>query len=364
MSKRAVRKRIVRGGPGSSRNSSHWHSVSSAAQKAADAGIAYSQLPNDLYPIYDQKPCEKVFEHGNSYIVFGTDRVGKFKTITQNGEELKTNMDVGYGYSGDDGSYMIDLVAGRQSMFKLSSLQDAAEEGLNLYKSGDITVDELYDRFESLDEEEKKRLRSGPSFTNDAARIYISQKTDVDNAFEIITGEVGSPTGRSAIGLKADSIRIFGREGIKLVTHAGSNEPLLNSRGGGLGKMKGIDLIAGNLNKEPYDLQPIPKGTNVVNMVVQTLEVIKTLKDQVDGLITDIQDIQLDIRSHYHISPFFGAPTGIAPNLQTKGVNHDIALESRSLSLSAVDAGAALVEMTYLSPANKNYICSQLNNVN
>jgi len=43
-----------------------------------------------------------------------------------------------------------------------------------------------------------------PSFSKDAARIYISQKTDIDDNFKIKQGNVGKAKARSAIGMKAD----------------------------------------------------------------------------------------------------------------------------------------------------------------
>ena len=64
----------------------------------------------------------------------------------------------------------------------------------------------------------------GNSFSTDAARIYISQLTAVDKNFGIANRYQSfwkrpdeAPPG-SAIGIKADSVRIIGREGIKIVT--------------------------------------------------------------------------------------------------------------------------------------------------
>jgi len=94
------------------------------------------------------------------------------------------------------------------------------------------------------------------NFGTDAARIYISRLTDIDAAFGLAMdpGAFGpeGPAGRSAIGIKADGIRIIGREGVKIVTGRmdGGNfgtrgEP--NSLGGAIQPVAPkIDLIAGN----------------------------------------------------------------------------------------------------------------------
>ena len=52
----------------------------------------------------------------------------------------------------------------------------------------------------------------------DAARIYISQRADIDDYFDICDGFVGRSYSDSAIAMKADSIRVLARKGIKLVT--------------------------------------------------------------------------------------------------------------------------------------------------
>lgn len=93
-----------------------------------------------------------------------------------------------------------------------------------------------------------------PSFRLDAARVYISQKTDVDRDFELPKGKLPFATTRSAVALKADGVRLIAREGIKLV--AGHDR--VNSQGGDITRSGfGINLIGGGNDK---DMQPIPKA--------------------------------------------------------------------------------------------------------
>lgn len=95
------------------------------------------------------------------------------------------------------------------------------------------------------------------SFSGDAARIYISQLTDIDLNFGVEPGQSGEIKGRSGIGVKADAVRVIGREGVKIVTgrsfafkgHGGSGET--NARGGKISSpAPPIELIAGNKKTE------------------------------------------------------------------------------------------------------------------
>ena len=95
----------------------------------------------------------------------------------------------------------------------------------------------------------------GNSFEADAARIYISELTDIDKNFGVDEGKSGEMKDRSGIGIKADGVRIIGREGVKIVTGRmqGTNEK--NSLGGKLLPAPTIELIAGNNSSER--IQPL-----------------------------------------------------------------------------------------------------------
>ena len=101
--------------------------------------------------------------------------------------------------------------------------------------------------------------------SDDAARIYISQKTDVDKNFGIVPGSVGNLEAKSAIAAKADSIRIIGRMGIKLVTGTDQKD----SAGTDLSAVYGLDLIAGNAD-EKYTPTGFPIWTAFSTMASTT----------------------------------------------------------------------------------------------
>ena len=129
----------------------------------------------------------------------------------------------------------------------------------------------------------KDKTYAENDFAADAARIHISQLTDIDKNFGIVEGISGVQAQRSGIGIKADGVRMIGREGIKLVTGTAlgwkglgpKGEP--NSLGGKIQPAPTIELIAGN-RSEPQtvfnlsqggietvgSLQGVAKGENVV----------------------------------------------------------------------------------------------------
>ena len=150
---------------------------------------------------YDQSPNEKVIKQGDAYITFGTDKPSGGLS--------------GYGGKGALSAARIDLVVGRMS---------GAKPPIDSYV--------------------------GNSFQADAARIYISQLTDIDKNFGIDSGYIGEIKERSGIGIKADAVRVIGRDGIKIVTGRAKSTGEKNSLGGKLIPAPSIELIAGN-NSEP-----------------------------------------------------------------------------------------------------------------
>jgi|TARA_R110000824_G_scaffold225114_1_gene412755 hypothetical protein len=187
----------------------------------------------EAQPLYNRAPSEKViFGSSNTFIILGRDRPrGKSS---------------GYGGSGHTHAGCIDIVAGMTGI-----MCREVEDGIAV----------VTDKSPELD----------------AARIYISQKADIDDYFQLTAGNVGNPKGRSGIAIKADSVRIIGREGIKLVT----STDLYNSPGVNIeDSIKGIDLIAGN---EDSGQQPLVKGDD---LQVALYELCETISD-LNGLITN-----------------------------------------------------------------------------
>ena len=277
-------------------------------------GIGGDKIAEPL-PKFIQTSTEKVLTNAhNAAIVLGRDRPGSRLS--------------GYGGSGDTHCASIDAVAGRMAN-NARSVTDAGET-----------------------------LSTDPNFKLDAARLYISQKTDIDTNFGLADGLVGNSTAKSAIGIKADGIRIIAREGIKLVTKTDLN----NSQGGAVDSISGIDIIAGN---DDELLQPIPLGNNLEEALVRLTDHVDKLNGIVDGFLMHQMKYNTALAMHFHHSPFFGAPTSPSPPAMSSGIQNIIdLLADTKRSLMTHRANLIMFKMTYFSVAGGKYINSRYNNVN
>jgi hypothetical protein len=212
---------------------------------------------------FNTLPSEKVIQNEGSFIVLGKDR--------PRGAEPP-----GYGAINPGGrSSTIDLVVGRQS----------SGRGGKGPKDGTYTDN---------------------NFFTDAARVYISQMTDVDLNFGISEGMLKNSVARSAVAIKADGIRIIGREGVKIVTgrtHSTGAGPKgeTNSFGGKLEPAPPIELIAGNngtghrsviaglfgLPKKINYLQPALMGETTVDCLKELTDMV----DKINGSVTNLAAI-------------------------------------------------------------------------
>lgn len=272
-------------------------------------------------PVYSKAPCETVQEGSNNqYIVFGRDRNGPRYVSSKydNGDSLGP-----YGPKGYTGCGMIDMVVGRFD--PQSSISD-------------YEVD--------------------PDFIKDSARIYISQLTDIDSNFHIGRKENRQNEGRSGIGIKADAVRIVGRENIKLVTKTDKK----NSLGGEIYRADGIEQIAGN---DERDLQPIPKGDNLQ----ECIEHLTNHVQKQNGIINSFIEYQMDynekISTHTHISPFYALPTMPSEVLMIEG--RKILLQMmKDVKVGIINHRINLSNYTskYLKESGRKYINSRYNKVN
>lgn len=275
---------------------------------------------------------EKVVSKGDSYIVLGRDR-----------EHAPTS---GYGGKGKPKANSIDIVVGRLSCVS------------------------------NPEEIKQSPLWVGPDFKNDAARIHISQRTDIDKNFHLPSGKVGNSQSKSGIGIKADSIRIVARSGIKIVSSADS----INSMGLQDDEKVGIDLIAGipydnvnqDLNKRyglvKYrdDMQPIPKGVNLVNCIT---DMGKQL-DAITGMISTFASLQMrfnnEMAIHTHFETFNGAPTLPSHELPGPTVNMNMDIFEKTINdlFTFKTEYLKYLQLTYLSTLSAKYINSRYHNLN
>ena len=294
----------------------------------SDSGIMHmDNWIDEVGPQYKNAPNEKVLSKNGSFIVLGTDR--------------SDSQASGYGAKGSSRASSIDLVVGRMS---------SARRGKGP-KDGTF-VDS--------------------SFAADAARIYISQQADIDTYFGIVEGSVGNSKARSAIGIKADGVRIFGREGVKIVTGKGNNwkgfelKGETNSIGGKISQpAPGIELIAGN-NTEPRKvrgdvietLQPVSMGYNTRDAFQELSDVL----DDVFGAVINLALIQTNLNNI--IASAFAASAVFPPHgaaAAAIGSINSVGLPTQVLSpmYHARANKTYNFELNYLYPFSYKYICSR-----
>lgn len=216
--------------------------------------ILYEEFPNYDFPTGDSFVWRG---NNNADIVIGRDR--------------NAGMASGFGGRGMTQSGAIDLVVGR-----LSSVQSAhkAFPGISRKK--------LAERMKK-NPARSSGIETGPNFAADAARVYITQRGDIDRYFALFLGNTNIPStkNRSAVGIKADHTRIIGRQSVKIYAGKGAwngGNKLFgenHSRGGTIETSPVIELVAGNHD----DIQPAVKGDNMYKALKDIFKMIKGLCD-------------------------------------------------------------------------------------
>ena len=235
----------------------------------------------------------------------------------------------GYGGKGHTQASCIDLVA-----------------GLGGYKPKQVDTDD-------------SKVYTDPDFFKDAARIYISQKTDVDENFAIGKKEnYFKSEAKSAIGIKADNVRLVARESIVLAT----NTDRRNSQGGEIRQWSGIHLMA---NNDEDGLQPIPRGDNLKDALFKLSEYIEAVVKITHGYIKYQAKFNRAVAMHTHISPFFALPTLPSQACIQAGITEDIeVLTKTELSILKKLTNLAGFRHNFLVASGKSFINSRYNKTN
>ena len=277
-------------------------------------GIAGADYFETIVP-FNNLTCETVYKGKNdSYIVLGRDRYGN---------ELQ-----GKGPTGEAKCSMVDIVVGRHGGW-------SQEKDIN-------SDDNLLD----------------PNFTTDSARIYICQRTDIDDYFNIARDSSYNFVNRSAIALKADNIRVLARESIKLVTKADEKNSLAMETAN-----YGIELIALN---DDSDMQPIPKGKNLEQCLKRLTHHVKDLNKIVKGFLIFQMKFNRVVQEHVHVSPFWGDDT--SPSIALESLDGPTIIkdlqENTDDSLNKNMRNLGAFQLTYLEPSGAKYINSNFNRTN
>tara|TARA_R110000824_G_scaffold182474_5_gene363355 strand:- start:2101 stop:3042 length:942 start_codon:yes stop_codon:yes gene_type:complete len=291
--------------------------LSSAAPglKAQSLGVGGDRSA-EAVPQFIQANSENVLTNGqNSWIVLGRDRPGGLLS--------------GKGGEGQTQSAAIDMVVGRLSASPIAKTPQGE----------DIFVD--------------------PDFRRDAARIYMSQKTDIDTNFGLEKHAVGSGNlaNRSAIGVKADVLRLVAREGIKIV----SGVDTVNSQNARINELRGIDLMVYGHDSV---LQPLVKGDNLSECLVSLSTEVDKLAAVVKGLLVSQMKLNKSFIEHWHTSPFFLQPTTPSHVAQVVGINTMV--DHLSITMTDIDRVRLSIrdwgERYVNDLRSSTYICSRHNN--
>ena len=122
----------------------------------------------------------------------------------------------------------------------------------------------------------------------DAASVVVSAMANFNNDYN----------GRSVVTAKADVVGLRSAELIELRT---GGIPYLANGHQTTNKYGGIHLIAGNKTEgKDFDLQPMVKGENLQEMMVDLVESVQNLISQVKTLNNDVRSLKTDLIKHNH----------------------------------------------------------------
>tara|TARA_R110002020_G_scaffold44161_7_gene127643 strand:+ start:2602 stop:3699 length:1098 start_codon:yes stop_codon:yes gene_type:complete len=287
------------------------------------AGIL--QTPPYTRPLaFQRAPDSEIIGHDDASIVFGRDRPASLAS--------------GWGAKGANKANTIDMVVGRMS---------SARQGDG--PPGDSP-------------------QVGPSICADAARIYISQLTDVDMNFGIADGR-HHMSNRSSVAIKADGVRLIGREGIKLVTGRSfafkstgkGGEP--NSLGGEIKTpAPPIELLAGNSDgvsefgptkwlgaMSVNNLQGVAKGENTRDALRSLSRVLGQLIGTV-YMMSILQNAFNSVIGINWLQPHYGLMSGFT------GIQYCAIIQN---SLWHTRINKIIWELNYAYPIGYKYITSK-----
>ena len=281
----------------------------------------------------------------NAFIVIGNDRV----------EKAHTGYGGGWNRQGFTQCDAIDIVAGAGGHQPTEIKHDENRKPKMDPTTGEEEVGE-----------------TNPNFLVDAARIYISQRTNVDKNFGIGAWAKGKKTqaeiddaenigkygAKSAIAVKADNIRIIGRESVRIVT--GTDQK--NSQGGDISGKSGVEIIAMN---DVATLQPMVLGDNLQLALITIIDNIEALAKILNAYTKYQMKFNAAIQKHTHITPFFGKPALQSKEAIIAGIKCDIETFSKT-DLSVVKHITNLqgVKHNFLTDSGDGFINSRLNKVN
>ena len=289
------------------------------------SGLAGMHMPEHPKVNFDKADAEhEIKNQYGSSIILGRDRpAGTFS---------------GFGGQGHTHCASVDIVAGRPA--------------IRLKNNEPCKTNPLFQPH--VDDDIDAEL----NFASDGARIYLSEKTMLEDNFGLVTGNITRTYEeglRSGIGIKADLVAIMGQEGIKLVTRPDTH----NSWGSeNNGSIPPIDFIAGNDKAD--NLEPLVKGDRLVECLKKIFTQLSILEGDLIGVINSIITMNVALAFHTHPSPFGGMPTGPSFEIMNEAMGCTVRLGTISAkSCVSQTANITAAQHRYCNENGRRYINSR-----
>ena len=333
-------------------------------------------------PEYFSRPGEKVIKGpNNTTIVLGRDRAPANRNFFSKNVDKRE-------YTSGFSDYMcagaIDIVVGRMAPYPVNKI--GAVEDFTVAPSFNTVRPSILQGLQ---------LEAGvhPGLLMDAARIYISQMTTVDENFKIQQdvstswkekegeNKTGSdkkdpnttksdrkkviPT--SAIMMKADKVRVHSRQDLKIIT--GGPDEEFNSMGNACSN-NGIHLIAENgVNKDGLKLpqHPMVLGNNLIKCLGEMGDLIEDCVQSVDHAMTMQMAFNQVMASNFDLLPLPAGTTVPNPFKTIAGMvtNLELLVKTRFGALLQL-INSFRTKSGYLSPSgdDQHFVLSKYNTVN
>lgn len=294
-----------------------------------NSGIGGQERPENK-PIFKLLPNEISFEgKTNCLLVLGADR---------NAGPLS-----GKGGKGNTGAACIDLIAGLSGQEPIAAINDEVQE-------------------------------TSKNFSKDAARIYISQKSNIDEYMKIpqlkfvINGNVKMTTedsaNKSSIALIADCTRILGRNTVKIVTYHHGEDSTKNDI-----EQNGVDIIAGvdalSVTGPPlpiYSLQPMVKGNNLILFLKALIEEISSMHVSIREIELLQSKMNILLANHVHQSGETITSRPVADD-SLRQFSKDI-LKQSTISAQKIESKLGYIQSEFFNSGKESCILSNFNRVN
>jgi len=297
---------------------------------------------NEMKPNYDKSEEQMFINHKNTYIVFGRDRLASKLS----------------GKSGEGGTRCdsLDLVVGLGSAHSEDGPPDV-----------DVTL--------------------SPNVFSDAARIYLTQRGNIDADFGLAKGgEDFSTDQRSGVVMKADHCRVIGKNSVKIIAGKGKMNKTgkrgeKNSQGGDEEHTNfTIDLIAGNNtdssiieNLKKFDfmekklerkLQPLVKGDNLVDCLKEVYKFLDTMCKHIESNTQSIINTNRYVSTHVHACVPIPIPAGlviVATPTPLAGTisGENMILRKRKMVIKRTQLNRNFQQLNYLEDTGSKFINSK-----